>query len=58
MSPKSKRQRQPEESLVLARESKMRCCSNQEESIMEGQFSGMTDYIAKPINQIIKCMHI
>ena len=45
MSSKSKTQRQREESLVLARESKMRRCSSQEESIMEGQFSGTTDEV-------------
>ena len=45
MLSKSKTQRQREESLVLARESKMRCCSSQEESMMEGQFSGTTDEV-------------
>ena len=45
MSPKSKRQRQHEDSLVLARESKMRRCSDQDESMMEGQFSRTTDKV-------------
>ena len=40
MSPKSKRQRQLKNSLVLARESKMRRCYDHDESMMEGQFSG------------------
>ena len=43
MSPKLKRQRQFEDSLVLAREKKLRCCSDQDESMIKDQFSGTTD---------------
>ena len=45
MPPKSKRQSQLEDSLVLARESKMRRCSDQDESMMEGQFSETIDEV-------------
>ena len=43
MSPKLKRQRQFEDSLVLAREKKLRCCSDQDESMIKDQFSGTSD---------------
>ena len=43
MSSKLKRQRQFEDSLVLAREKKLRCCSDQDESMIKDQFSGTTD---------------
>ena len=45
MPPKSKRHRQLEDSLVLTRESKMRRCSDQDESMMEGQFSETIDEV-------------
>ena len=45
MSPELKRQRQHKDSLVVARESKMRSCSDQDETMMGGQFSGMTDEV-------------
>ena len=53
MSPKLKRQRQFEDSLVLAREKKLRCCSDQDESMIKDQFSGTTTSLELSLKSLL-----